>query len=132
MRRMMPCGRRCYTAARQERARFERAAEGEAGVVKPRRNAQAKGLANACGIAGVTSLERGCARRSPPKGQAASARRAGPPISQVKRTARAHGSPQQLQCGGVEALGRLVMSAALQRTPLYELHLELGAKMVPF
>ena len=30
----MPCGRRCYTAARQERARFERAAEGEAGVME--------------------------------------------------------------------------------------------------
>src|SRR6187402_2836622 len=123
MRGMMPCHPRCYTAARQERARFAWAAEGEAAVMKPRCNAQAKGLANALGTGGVTSLERGCARRSPPKGQAVVARRAAPPISQVERTARAHGSPQQLQCGGVEALGRtchvrrLETHAALRPAP---------------
>ncbi len=101
---------------------------------KPRSNAQAKGLANACGMAGVTSLERGCARRSPPKGQAAvrskgdAANLSGKADSEGPRIATA----TTVVAATSKPSGESVMSADLQRTPLHDLHLELGAKMVPF
>src|SRR5215468_9704350 len=54
-----------------------------------------------------------------------------PSISQVKRTARA--SPLPGLPGGIEDDPRKpTMSADLLQTPLHALHLELGARMVPF
>jgi aminomethyltransferase len=75
---------------------------------------------------------------SPPKGQAFCADKRKTSISQVKRTAEGNlGAMMLLHCQIDLPFQNFLrentmLSTALQATPLHALHLELGAKMVPF
>jgi len=114
----------------------------KAQAVKPLLNAQAKGLTTVlCLAQNETSLERDGGSSEAPSTEGATrsalatmaqhTRR----ISQVKRTARAshgnrHGTTLPLEFSVTDSTTSL--TSTLLTTPLHALHLELGARMVPF